>query len=195
MYKGCQASIWPPPQTTNWCPRDHFLNFLEPVSLRHSSPDWLDREAIGKISGFTSWEVPATFNKCSVASVGTYGKAGNGNETETENGNWKRKTGNWKQKWKRNFFAAVVLARFNCCYPSALPASSFCFASLASLAWFPDLWCPSCSVMCDCLVFFTLVVQVIVYVLSSVLSLVFCNQLILYKCALYMRWMFESEHQ
>ena len=35
---------------------------------------------------------------------------------------WKleTETGNWKQKWKRNFFAAVVLARFN---PSALPAS------------------------------------------------------------------------
>ena len=37
------------------------------------------------------------------------------------------------------------------------------------------------------LVFLTLVVQVIVYVLSSILSLVFRNQLILYK--------FESEHQ
>ena len=39
-----------------------------------------------------------------------YGKAGN-EMTETGNGNW---------KWKHNFFTAVVLARFNCCYPSAL---------------------------------------------------------------------------
>ena len=91
------------------------------------------------------------------------------------NGNWKWKleteTGNGKQKWKRNFFAAVVLARFNC-YPSALPASSFCFASLASFPYF--LWCPSCQ---------------------QYLSLVFRNQLILYKNVLYMRLMFESEHQ
>ena len=157
-------------------------------------------------------------------------------------------------------------------------ASGFCFASLASLALFPDLLlCPSCSVVCDCFVFLTWVVQVIVYhccrswsaqawkllgnvhmcpsqcpicaqhvyklghslytevtawpppvhwscihacaqawarvyiskqfpslgtttftavyVLSSILSLVFCNQLILYKHALYMRLMFESGHQ
>ena len=67
-------------------------------------------------------------------------------EMETE-------TRKWKQKWKCNFFAAVVLARFN---PSALPGSRFYFASLASLASFPDLLrCPSCSVVCDCLVFLT----------------------------------------
>ena len=55
-------------------------------------------------------------------------------EMETGNGNRKQKT-----EMERNFFPAVVLARFNCCYPSALPAFSFCFASLASLASFPDL--------------------------------------------------------
>ncbi len=26
LYNGCHASIWPPPLTINWCPRDHFLN-------------------------------------------------------------------------------------------------------------------------------------------------------------------------
>ena len=53
---------------------------------------------------------------------------------------------------------------------SYLPASRFCFASVASLALFPDLLrCPSCNVVCDCLVFLTWVVQVIVCVLSSIL--------------------------
>ena len=41
---------------------------------------------------------------------------------------------------------------------------------------------PSCSVMCDCLLFLT---WVIVYVLSIILSVVFHNQLILYKYALH----------
>ena len=57
-------------------------------------------------------------------------------EMETGNGNRKLKT---EMEILYNFFPAVVLARFNYCYPSALPASSFCFASLASLASFPDL--------------------------------------------------------
>ena len=43
-----------------------------------------------------------------------YGKAGNGNEMETGNGNWE--TGSWKQKWKCNLLAVVVLTRFNCCW-------------------------------------------------------------------------------
>ena len=75
---------------------------------------------------------------------------------------WKleMETRNWKQKWKCKLFTAVVLARFNCCCPSALPASSFCFASLASLASLPDLRCPSCSVICDCLEFLTWFLQV-----------------------------------
>ena len=121
-----------------------------------------------------------------------YGKAGNGNEMETVN--CKLETGNWKQKWKHNLFAAVVLARFNCCYPSALPASSFCFASLASLASFPDLprpsRCPSCSAMCDCLVFLTWVWKSL-FMFSAVFYFwcsIHSNQLILYKYALYMRW-------
>ena len=50
-------------------------------------------------------------------------------EMETGNGNWKR-----KRKLKTEM--ETQLLRFNCCYPSALSASSFCYASLAS---FPDL--------------------------------------------------------
>ena len=79
-------------------------------------------------------------------------------ETEMK---WKLET-EIENKWKNNF-ATVVQARFNCCYPSALPASTFCFASLAL---FNTFRCPSCSVMCDCCKSF-------VYVLSSILSLVF----------------------
>ena len=39
----------------NWCPRDHFLNFLDLVSLRHKSPIvWLDSEAADSSSGFAT---------------------------------------------------------------------------------------------------------------------------------------------
>ena len=51
-------------------------------------------------------------------------------EMETGNRNWKLKT----EMETQLFFAAVVLGKIQLhCYPSALPASSFCFASLASL--------------------------------------------------------------
>ena len=60
LYSGCQVSMWPPPQTTNWCPQDHFLSFLPPVSLRQSAPAWSDSEATGNNSGFdTNCDVPA----------------------------------------------------------------------------------------------------------------------------------------
>ena len=45
--------------------------------------------------------------------AGAYGKAGNGNEIE--NGN-----GNWKQKWECNLLAVVVLEIFMCCRLSFL---------------------------------------------------------------------------
>ena len=37
--------------------------------------------------------------------AGAYGKAGNGNEMETGNGNWKQ------NKWKRNLLAVVVIQK------------------------------------------------------------------------------------
>ena len=76
---------------------------------------------------------------CYEQSNQAYGKAGNGNETETGNRNQKLKT-------------EMETQPLRCCspskihYPSALPASSFCLATLASLSSF---------VMCDCLVFLT----------------------------------------
>ena len=45
---------------------------------------------------------------------GAYGKAGNGNETETGNGDWKWKlemetgNGNWKQKWEQKTHQSLV---------------------------------------------------------------------------------------
>ena len=52
--------MWPPPRTMNWCPRDHFLSFLPPVSLWQSAPAWSDSEATGSSSGFdTNCDVPA----------------------------------------------------------------------------------------------------------------------------------------
>ena len=53
-------------------------------------------------------------------------------------------TGNRNQKLKAEMEMQLLrscslLARFNGCYPSSLPASSFWFASLASQASFPDL--------------------------------------------------------
>ena len=75
---------------------------------------------------------------------------------------WKleTETGNRKQQCKCNLLAVVIqmLLVFAPRHPSGLPSSSFCVR------------CPSCSAMCDCLVFLT---WVIVYVPNSILSLAF----------------------
>ena len=79
---------------------------------------------------------------------GAYGKVGNGN--------WKRKL-KWKQKWKCNLSAAVVLARFMCCLrsyaflsPPHLQLLIACFASLALLPQPPrPLPPPSISVLAN----------------------------------------------
>ena len=74
---------------------------------------------------------------------------------------WKleTETGNWKLKWKHNLLAVLVIQMllvFVPRHPSALAASSFCL--------------PHRPQLCDCLVFLT---WFIVYVLSSILSLMF----------------------
>ena len=54
-------------------------------------------------------------NGVNLCSPGAYGKAGNRNEMETGNGNWKPETENING----NTTSSLVLARFNCCYPIA----------------------------------------------------------------------------
>ena len=58
---------------------------------------------------------------------------------------WKpeMETGNGHQTLKTEIETQLLHccspSKIYCCYPSALPASSFCFATLASPASFPDL--------------------------------------------------------
>ena len=63
-----------------------------------------------------------------------------------------------ENKWKHNLLALVVIQMLLVFVPRHPSALRFCLSH------------PSCSVMCDCLVFLT---WVIVYVLSSILSLLF----------------------
>jgi len=61
---------------------------------------------------------------------------------ETGNG---RRNANWKQKWKCNLLASIVLATFTCCWLfistcPRLPFVSSLIAIFTKLAQFPNLW-------------------------------------------------------
>ena len=78
-----------------------------------------------------------------------YGKAGNGNETEIGNGNWKRK---WEQKnapITGAMFLHSVLSHYSCIIGLALSVVCFVIAACYNLVWFTcetvwarDYWRP-----------------------------------------------------